>query len=668
MAVTRASVDTVRLLSSRSDLAERFKACLKLHNFTKKPFIDEFAHQDHVMELSHPIYQRREVDGRVFYFIVEKKPTSFDGFPYPAYKLHAVFRIINKFPTVWLSSKNQYIMPTEKVSLNKLTRAQNSFLYKICEHVIHVDGDDAYLSKQHQVKYSVEQNDIHIFLNLSQPMIATRTNKEPIGRESSYRWRGLGMVLGEGGYGSVYDATLKFTPNTDAQFDLSTSPVVFKIMPNGNKRKNAMLSYEYRMLKELGVKPKPLACYQDQKIGDVSVLGMRKYDGQEFFDLAEKELSGLSYLKAEQRLYIAIHCAQRMAAIHRRGILHNDIKDSNVLVSENWDVDVIDFGLAAPVGYQRLGVYGTPGYIAPEVLANHFYSYKSDIFSYGCLFRELFNITALQPFDVEINALEDRIHRIDGDDEDLIDTLHDKILKYREQQSRVTSTENFLHPAIKDIPLEQEKKLKFLYTRMHYVSPKFRPSINDIIEKLNGILLEILISSYPEKKHQYQAIFKSADYFKGKVDAVINEAVNLEGITKLLMIFFHKKHKIPEVIDGHFARYLDIKLLYLATSRQQVVDILQRLSDDFVACYQRLLGYKSRAESSQDEKFKRDVGRLEQRFHEITALTVDNIGKLVSGLKKDLALLDKYYAVNLQMFSASIAVPSRMPPPKQQMS
>ena len=80
--------------------------------------------------------------------------------------------------------------------------------------------------------------------------------------------------------------------------------------------------------------------------------------------------------------------------LHKRNIIHRDIKLSNVLLSEKMEVRLCDFGLAIDNGveYQK-NICGTPNYIAPELL-NHKnglkYSFEVDIWAYAVLLYTLF--------------------------------------------------------------------------------------------------------------------------------------------------------------------------------------------------------------------------------------------------------------------------------------
>ena len=77
-------------------------------------------------------------------------------------------------------------------------------------------------------------------------------------------------------------------------------------------------------------------------------------------------------------------------------IIHGDLKPENILLSSNtqgnFDLRIADFGFSVKINREYVKtneILGTPGYIAPEILARCLYSHKSDIFSIGSIMYNL---------------------------------------------------------------------------------------------------------------------------------------------------------------------------------------------------------------------------------------------------------------------------------------
>ncbi|XP_057870013.1 proline-rich receptor-like protein kinase PERK1 isoform X1 [Cryptomeria japonica] len=113
---------------------------------------------------------------------------------------------------------------------------------------------------------------------------------------------------------------------------------------------------------------------------------------------------GRGVLDWATRVKIAIGAARGLAYLHEDcypKIIHRDIKSSNILLDNNFEAQVSDFGLAklATDTYNHVTthVVGTFGYLAPEYISSGKFTERSDVYSYGVLLLEL--VTGRRPVD-----------------------------------------------------------------------------------------------------------------------------------------------------------------------------------------------------------------------------------------------------------------------------
>ncbi|XP_028778261.1 BRASSINOSTEROID INSENSITIVE 1-associated receptor kinase 1-like [Neltuma alba] len=92
------------------------------------------------------------------------------------------------------------------------------------------------------------------------------------------------------------------------------------------------------------------------------------------------------------RKRIALGVARGLAYLHNHcdpKIIHRDVKAANILLDEEFEAVLGDFGFAKPMDYEDTAVLGSVGHIAPEYLSTGMSSEKSDVFSYGVMLLEL---------------------------------------------------------------------------------------------------------------------------------------------------------------------------------------------------------------------------------------------------------------------------------------
>jgi len=114
-------------------------------------------------------------------------------------------------------------------------------------------------------------------------------------------------------------------------------------------------------------------------------LVMEFIGGGEFFD----EIVSRGIYKEEDASYIMRQILDATSYLHHEGIAHRDLKPENLLLIEKGknEIKVSDFGLAALCGEDVLmkQCCGSPGYVAPEVLAGKGYDKKCDLWSAGVI-------------------------------------------------------------------------------------------------------------------------------------------------------------------------------------------------------------------------------------------------------------------------------------------
>ena len=102
----------------------------------------------------------------------------------------------------------------------------------------------------------------------------------------------------------------------------------------------------------------------------------------------ERRLRG-GALPIPEIVRVVAHVASGLDALHNAGIVHRDVKPSNVIIDESGSANLTDFGLAKGRAYTVLTkpgmVMGTLDYLAPEMLRGGEATGASDIYALGCL-------------------------------------------------------------------------------------------------------------------------------------------------------------------------------------------------------------------------------------------------------------------------------------------
>lgn len=150
--------------------------------------------------------------------------------------------------------------------------------------------------------------------------------------------------------------------------------------------------------------PNIVTIFDVGKSGDVAYIAMEFLQGKELRDI----LNEGETLSVEKILDIVSQVASGIAYAHENGIVHRDVKPSNIMVGSDGHVKITDFGIArmesASVRTQTGMVLGSPKYMSPEQVTGKLIDQRSDIFSLGVVLYEM--LTGKAPFLGEnVNAI-----------------------------------------------------------------------------------------------------------------------------------------------------------------------------------------------------------------------------------------------------------------------
>ena len=88
--------------------------------------------------------------------------------------------------------------------------------------------------------------------------------------------------------------------------------------------------------------------------------------------------------------HLGMQLCDALAYAHSHKILHRDIKPGNIMINQDDQVKVADFGLARPItGEAEENPFGTPDYAAPEIMARQAVDQRADIFATGVVLYEM---------------------------------------------------------------------------------------------------------------------------------------------------------------------------------------------------------------------------------------------------------------------------------------
>ncbi|CAH9128308.1 unnamed protein product [Cuscuta epithymum] len=272
-------------------------------------------------------------------------------------------------------------------------------------------------------------------------------------------------ILGRGGFGKVYKGRLadgslvavkrlkeERTPGGELQFQTEVEMISMAVHRNLLRLRGFCMTPTERLLVYPYMANGSVASCLRERPPDVLPL-----DWATRKRIALGSARGLSYLHD--------HCDPK--------IIHRDVKAANILLDEEFEAVVGDFGLAKLMDYKdthvTTAVRGTIGHIAPEYLSTGKSSEKTDVFGYGIMLLEL--ITGQRAFDLA---------RLANDDDVMLLDWVKGLLKEKKLEMLVDPdlANNYVEGEV-----EQLIQVALLCTQS---SPMERPKMSDVVRMLEG--------------------------------------------------------------------------------------------------------------------------------------------------------------------------------------
>ena len=204
---------------------------------------------------------------------------------------------------------------------------------------------------------------------------------QPVGIGSDFLGYRIEELIGRGGMGVVYRA-----------YDLRLKrPVALKLVAPSLAR-DEQFRERFARESELVMSlehPNVVPIYDAGDVDGRVYLAMRLVDGTDLRSLLRAE----GALEPDRAIAICTQIAAALDAAHARGLVHRDVKPSNVLLDSSGHVYLADFGLTRTLDDEGSGAgedraVGTPAYLAPEQLEGRPVDGRADVYSLGCVLYE----------------------------------------------------------------------------------------------------------------------------------------------------------------------------------------------------------------------------------------------------------------------------------------
>ncbi|KAF5453421.1 hypothetical protein F2P56_028324 [Juglans regia] len=282
------------------------------------------------------------------------------------------------------------------------------------------------------------------------------------------------VMLGEGGFGGVYRGVIRSTEDPHKKIDVAVKQLSRRGLQGHKEWVNEVnvlgVVQHPNLVKLLGY------CAEDDERGIQRLLVYEYMPNRSVQDhLSNRFQSPLSWAT---RMRIAQDAARGLTYLHEGmdfQIIFRDFKSSNILLDEDWNAKLSDFGLARlgpsdGLSHVSTAVVGTIGYAAPEYIQTGHLTSKIDVWGYGVFLYEL--ITGRRPFDGNRPKNERK----------MLDWVKSHL-------SNIRKFELILDPRLQGkYSLKCAQKLATVANRCLVGQPKSRPKMSEILKMVSGIM------------------------------------------------------------------------------------------------------------------------------------------------------------------------------------
>ena len=198
--------------------------------------------------------------------------------------------------------------------------------------------------------------------------------------------------LGIGSYGTVYKVKKK---NTNKYYVIKQISLLGLCEQQINEYKS-----EASLLSS--IKSDYVVKYYDSFVEKNYLNIIMEYcDGGDLSQFIEEKKKSKHFLPEMQIWELFIKMILGLSSIHKKKILHRDLKTQNIFLTKSLEVKIGDLGVAKKLNHTNFAktFIGTPYYLSPEICSEKPYNDKSDIWAIGCILYEL--CTYKHPFNAK---------------------------------------------------------------------------------------------------------------------------------------------------------------------------------------------------------------------------------------------------------------------------